>query len=321
MAYLFLKRKDALRTWPAALVFVPVFVWMSVHLPLLIRFSRPEMAWQRLLGLSDALSLSRHLVGYPAWLSWGVLVVIALGCGWEAFRRFRTRTPSPVSRAEMAAVAASMLAISIVVGMGFLRPNFVPRYLMPFMPGALLGASIWTRILAARFPPLPWLVWGVLMVGVAGETIIRSRTPDWRMNMSWEAASQDISEAGARRLIFIWDNPSAALIEPRLMGKVGSFFFDRLGKPIPWVVLTLAGKGDIDPNRALLAVANQPGDAIIWLSDVHVPGTRAARHPPALSRLDSAIQCRRYGLGVVACIRTPEEGRHTGPLFNRPAAD
>lgn len=311
LAYLFLNRKDAWRTWPAALLFLPVLAWMSLHLPLLLEFSRPEKAWQKLLGPADALLLPKYLVGYPLRLSWAVLLALGLGCGWEAFQRLRGRAGSPVSRAEVAVVATSALAILVVIGVGFLRPNFVPRYLLPFMPGVLFGAAIWTRVLASRFLLLPWLIVVLLILGTAGDTFLRARTSDWRVNMSWEAASRDLSEAGARRVIFAWDNPSAALIAPELMEKVGSFFFDRMGKPIPVVTLILAGKGDIDPNRAFLAAANRPGDGVVWLADAQVPGTRAARYPPALSRLDPALQCRKYGYGVFACIRIPNRVAET----------
>jgi hypothetical protein len=204
----------------------------------------------------------------------------------------------------LVAVAASLFAIAIVIGLGFLQPNFVPRYLMPFMPGALLGSAIWTRVLTARFAPLPWLVLGILVLMTLWDAGIRLMTPDWRTGLSWQRASEDLASSGARRLFFSWDNPTAALGEQEVMARIGSFFFRRSGDAIPTRNIILAG--DMDPNAVLAAAANKPGDAYIWVYDLQVDRTLAKRHPPYSSAIEPGLQCRNYSQaphGLVACIR------------------
>jgi hypothetical protein len=175
---------------------------------------------------------------------------------------------------------------------------------MPFMPGALLGAAIWTRVLTARFAPLPWLVLAILVLTTLWDVRRRLLTPDWRTGLSWQRASEDLVDKGARRVFFSWDNPTAALGEQEVMARVGSFFFRRSGDAIPTRNITLAG--DMDPNVVLGAAANKRDDAYIWVYDLQVDRTLAKRHPPDLSADEPGLQCRNYSQaphGVVACIR------------------
>jgi hypothetical protein len=276
---------------------------MAFHLPLLLQFSSSGAAWQKLLTASDIPILPTHLIGVPRF-SLVAFVLIVGGIIFEAYRRFRGAGGAPIKRSESLAVAASLFAIAVVIGLGFLQPNFVPRYLMPFMPGALLAAAIWTRVLAARFAPLPWLVLAMLVLTTLWDVRIRLATPDWRTGLSWQRASEDLARSGARRLFFSWDNPTAALGEQEVMARVGSFFFRRSGYEIPTRNITLAG--DMDPNAVLAAAANRPGDALIWVYDLAVERTLARRHPPNFTAADPGLRCRNYSQaphGMVACIR------------------
>lgn len=305
LAYLWYHRKEALRTWPAGLLFAPAAAWMAFHLPLVVRFSTPEVAWQKLLGPADILRLPFYLIGLPG-ISWMLLSIVGIGVLWEVYLRWRHRTGSRIDRAEAAAVAASLLSLAIVFGFGFLRPNFTPRYLMPFMPGLLLGAAIWIRVLSHRVKLLPWLALGSLILFGLWEARWRSTITDWRSQFNWEYASRDLIDQNPRRLIFTWDNPTSVITSPRLMARVASFFFDRAGRPVPTLAPTLAGRGDVEPNASLLKVADRPGDAIIWIYDLQVDRTLASRYPPALPKLDPSLTCRNYGRdphGVIACTR------------------
>jgi hypothetical protein len=303
LAFLLLQPKQAWKTWPGALLFAPAVLWMAFHLPLLFRFSTSGAAWQKLLVADDILKLPAYLIGVPR-LSLVIFEFIVGGILLEAYRRFRGAGGARIERSETVAVAASLIAIAIVISLGFLRPNFVPRYLMPFVPGALLGAAIWTRVLTARFSPLPWLVLAALVFTTLWDIRLRSLTSDWRAGLSWQAASEDLAASGARRLFFSWDNPTAALGEQEMMARVGSFFFRRSGVPIPTRNVTLAG--DVDPNMVLPTIARAPGDAFIWVYDHQVDRTRANQYPPALPVTDQSLRCRSYSQaphGVIACIR------------------
>lgn len=305
LGYLWLRRQEALRTWPAALLFLPAGAWMAVHLPLVMRFSDPAFAWWRLLEPVDILRLPTHLLALPR-LSWAVFLALGAAAAFEAFQRLKGRPSSRIEAAEAVAVAASLLAILLVYGLGFVRPNFTPRYLLPFMPGLLLGIALLVRALGHRWRPLPTLAAALAILSVLADTYSKIGSEDWRRNFSWEAASSDLAAQGARRLFFIWDNPTAAISDRRLMAKVAAFFFHRRGIPIESKAVILAGKGDVDPNRALAAEAVRPGDAIIWIFDLSVARTLAVRHPPRLPEMAPGMRCRDYGKaphGVVACIR------------------
>jgi hypothetical protein len=306
LAYLLLKRREAFRTWPAALLFAPAAAWMAFHLPLVLRFSTPEVAWQNLLGLTDIIAFPSNVIGTPRFAA-TILAVIAAATLWEACLRLRDRSLPPVGRVEALAVGASVLAVAIVFGMGFLRPNFTFRYLISFMPGVLLGAAIWTRVMARRFQPLPWFVLGGLLLSVVWEAKSRAGSSDWRSELSWEQAATDLAERGVNRLIFVWDNPTTAIIAPSLMARVGSFFFDRAGLEIPAKSMTLPVKQGVDPNAALAAAADRPGDAVIWIFDLNVRRTAALGYPPALEKLDPSFACRNHGgerRRVVVCYRS-----------------
>ena len=301
-----LMRRQAWRSWPAALAFAPVLGWMAFHLPLALRFSAPGSAWQKLLVPSDLLKLPEQLFGIPLF-SFVVVELIVAGVLVEGYRRYRGSSGYPVGRAEAVVVAASLIAIAAVVVLGFVRPSFTPRYLLPFMPGALLGMAVWTRVLAVRFAALPWLVLAVLFGGTIWEAHDRSQISDWRARLSWERASTDLMEQGAGRLFFTWDNPTARVLHPDLMARVGSFFFTRAGVSIPTRAVSFGGARDSDPNVHLPALANRSSDAFIWVSDRQVERTLAIAHPPVLPSPDSALRCADYSAvphGVVACIRT-----------------
>ncbi len=306
LAFLAIRRRDALATWPAGLMFVPAIAWMAIHLPVHIRFSSPTITWHQLLSL-------RSLKAFPDLLLSGgrvaalLFLVVAVTVGFDLLRAVRRKTPLPYSLNDMAAVGTSVAAIMFVYGLGFVRPSFVPRYLIPFMPGFVLGLSIWLRVWGRRAPILPWLVILPFLWLAATGLLHRLREPttDLRWNFTWEKAAEDIKAAGATGLVFLWDNPTTALGYPELLRRTGGFFYDRAGVPIRTRPLVLAGRGDIDPNRALIAAA-RPGDAVIWAYDSNVPNTLATRHPPRLSALDPRWRCRNYGretVTLLACVR------------------
>lgn len=303
LAYLSIGGRAALRTWPAALLFLPVLAWMMLHLPLVLRFASSSYAWQKLLDFSDALMLPANLVGISRPdLAWGGVAVVLAGLLFELRLRQRGRPGATIFPGELAVAVASLASILVVVALGYLRPNFTFRYLILYMPGVLLGVAVWTRVLAYRFPPLPWFVLAGFFAAAALETHQRRGATDWRENMSWERASSFVGNQGARRLFFAWDNPTAAL-DPTLLPRVARFFFDRAGRPIKVNVVALSEADDPDPNEVFVKAASRPGDALIWLFDRKVPKTLASTYPPAPSALDPHLRCRSFGWGVVACLR------------------
>ena len=305
LSYLAVHGRTALRTWPAALLFLIPAAWMSVHLPLHFRFSDADVAWQTLLVPRDAFVLPELIFG-PRLLALALSFAIAATLLRDFYRRVRMGSPLPFETIDILTVAASLAAILIVFGIGFIRPSFTDRYLMAFIPGMLYGLAVWARTWGERWRPLPALVIGGFIIASVFTLASRVRDPgyDFRRVWSWEQASADLMKAGPRRLFFTWDNPTAALVDRSQMNRVASFFFNREGVRIPTVAVAAAG--DVDLNRAFLAVADRPGDAIIWVYDLKVRNTRALVHPPRIGEIDPRWSCRDYGsgkIGIIACLR------------------
>ena len=306
LAFLVARRKTALATWPAALVFVPVLVWMSVHLPVHFRFAQPDVAWQRVLAPSALKAFPDVLLG--AGRAGAVLLMLLAGSvSIDLARAARGKASFPYSLNQIITVGVSAAAIAIVYGLGFFRPSFVPRYLIPFIPGVLLGLAIWLRVWGRRVPVMPWIVILPLMWWAGAALFDRLRDPkiDPRWDFTWQQASEDVRASGAKRLIFFWDNPTTALGYQELLQRTGGFFFDRANVPIRTQALVLAGKGDTDPNLAIMNAAR--GDAaLIWAYDSKVPNSLATRHPPRLWEIDLNWRCRNYGretVTILACTR------------------
>ncbi len=307
LAFLTLRRRDALATWPATLVFVPVIAWMAFHLPVHIRFSSPDVAWHQLLS-PRALKAFPDLMLAAGRFAAILFLIVAVTLAFDFVRAASRKSRLPYSINDMTAVGMSLVAIVFVYGLGFIRPSFVTRYLVPFMPGFLLGLAIWLRVWGKRVPILPCVVILPLLWLAAAGLVERMRNPriDPRWDFTWQAAAEDIRRSGATGLIFFWDNPTTALGYPEILRRTGGFFFDRAEVPIATRELVLAGKGEVDPNIALLQMA-RPQDAIIWAYDKSVPHTLAVRHPPMLASTDPRWSCRNFGrfnISVLSCTRS-----------------
>jgi hypothetical protein len=307
LLFLLLRWRHAWRAWPAALVFVPVAGWMAIHLPLLFRFADPNVAWQQVLGPGDVTALPYFMLGggHAAAL---ILGLVLLTAGYDLIVAMRRRAALPYDPVDIAVAGASFLAVAIVFSMAFVRPSFSPRYLIPFMPGVLLGlaawAARWERV--SRFVPLALV--GIFALLALRDLQARRANPELpaRYVFSWQHPSRDLKAAGARRLFFFWDNPTTAIADPEPMAQVAGFFFAREGADLPVRALILAGRRPPpDPNRALAALATRPGDTFIWAFDRNVAGTLALTRPP---RFDNAPgwRCRDYGrdhITVLTCLR------------------
>ena len=301
LIYLAVHRERALRTWPAALVFLPWLGWMSLQAPRVAEFARPEYAWYARLTLADLPGLAAPLIGGA-----GVLWLALLGGGRLAESRLAERGVSgeQASRAALLTGLASLMALAVLVGLGLLKPSFSPRYLTPAVPGLALGLVVALRAAGARAAPVTQaLLASVLAAGVIAGVLRGSETN--RRDYEMETASADLMRAGAERLIFLWDNPTNGVLKPAERDALADAFFVRAARPVAVEGVRLA-PGE-DPNaRLAAALAAHPRSALLWLWDEGVPATAAAAHPPRLPALDPAIRCRRYGergIGVLACVR------------------
>ena len=301
LIYLAVHRMRAVRTWPAALLFLPTFGWFAWHLPRVVQFARPDIAWYSPLRWSDAELVAGFLAGRREML-WGLLVVamgaLTLRFAWPR----RVRAPAPRAYLWLAPLAA-VLGAAILIVVGVFRPSFAYRYLTPDAPGLLLGVVLLTRLLVGRRSGLALaeLVLAFLAVS-AWRVWAGDRVAPHRYN--YEYASRALEAAHARRLVFLWDHPVDPILHPDQLQAAGGAFFRRDGDPIPVDPVVL--KPDEDPNARLIHEAAPPGSAILWVYDVAVRGTAAIDDPPEIGQRDPAFACRQFGrgrFGVYACMR------------------
>jgi Dolichyl-phosphate-mannose-protein mannosyltransferase len=300
LAYLCLHRRRALRTWPAIFVFVPIFAWLYIHAGRIAEFADPQVAWYQQLDLTNLLLVVIvYLAGSPV-----VAVMLGLIGGIATFLAF-ARKPAAKPEAQNGgagvymAVAVAFVGVALLVILGFWRPSFTQRYLMPFIPGVLLGLALMFARLQGYWRPAPLVLVLVFAVGAVLE-----EGPPARKRYNFETASKALLASGTRKLVFLWDSPSTYAEDPSQLQIVGGFFFRRLGIELPVVPIKLAH--DEDPNLRLLAAADTPHTGILWLSDPRVHNTAAKDHPPRITELDPAWRCRDFGsppITILACSK------------------
>lgn len=307
LLFLLLRWRQAWRAWPAALVFVPVAGWMALHLPLLFRFADPNVAWQQVLSPEAVTALPYLMLGGGYGAAF-LLGLVALMAGYDLIAALRGRTALPYDPVDIAVAGASFLAVLIVFGMAFVRPSFSPRYLIPYMPGVLLGLAAWGARWEreSRFVPLALIGIFALFALRGLQAKLADPEPTGRYIFSWQLPTEDLRAAGARRLFFFWDNPTTALSAPEPLARVGGFFVARERVDLPVRAVILAGRRPPpDPNQALAALARRPGDAFIWAADPSVAGTLAVTRPPRFAGT-AGWRCHDYGRGqmlLLACVR------------------
>ncbi|MBH1991970.1 MAG: hypothetical protein I8H86_03695 [Sphingomonadaceae bacterium] len=306
IAYLALCRGRALRCWPALLPLVPMAVWMAWHLPFVFSYAHSDVVWYGTLGL-DALWLIPSLLTGLAWPGVALLAAMAFSFGIDMVKARRGKAQWPYSAGETALVASGMLAITIVMGIGFIVPSFTGRYILPYVPALLAGVALWTNRMARHAPMIaaPLLC---MMIGSAGAQLvgyIRDPQADFRYAFNFEQPSQWIAQHRVDRLVVLWDSPSAALVDPGgHIASVGSFFLHRAGLPIQATALPWPRTGD--PNPLLIDMAGKDGrSAILWAYHANVEGTRGRVHPWRIPKIDPHWQCRDFGrapVTVLACV-------------------
>jgi Dolichyl-phosphate-mannose-protein mannosyltransferase len=306
LLYLALRRREVARTWPAALVFIPVGMWMAVHIPFVLNFASPGVAWYPKLTLEHAWLIPFILLGGN--FAAGLLVVAMVPMlALSAVRGLSGKSTAPYTQEELATAWASILAAIVVITIGFFKPTFLIRYFVPFMPGLMFGFAVWTVTVARTFKLLPTALVVTALIFATDQFVERVRHPeqDVRNQFSLERPSVWLRDHHARRLIFFWDNTTASISTPARLGEVGSYFLRRDGWRGAVIAPPIAGK-KVDPNAVLGALASGQGDAIIWAYDLNFLGSLALTYPPRLSGPDSPFDCRDLGrphYSIVTCIR------------------
>jgi uncharacterized membrane protein len=301
LAYLCLHGRKALRTWPAAFVFLPAIAWLFIHAQRITTFADPQIAWYMPMNFERFLFVLTYIAG-----SFGVALMLLPLIGVAVVLTF-VRKPEIVSGEPygrlgvFAAVAASVLGAASLIALSLLRPSFAERYLMPFIPGLLLGVAL----MFERFQRYWQLAPVALVIGFAAGAItsVAAGLPSMSA-YNFEAASQALIASGTKKLVFLWDHPNTSVEDPYQLQIVGGFFFRRQGIDVQ--VIPLKPDRREDPNFLFLKAASGPHTGILWVYDTRVHDTAAKVHPPEITELDPAWNCRDFGsppLGILACSK------------------
>ena len=309
LAYLLIWRQTALRTWPALLVLAPMAAWMSWHLQFVLHYANSGQTWYQVLTWQQALFVPVFFCGSVATAA--ALVVLLPASLYARIARARAGAqplrPSP----EVVLIATGLIATLIVVAMGFVRPSFSMRYLLAYVGAVSLLIPLVLREVKPLLPVAPMLI-VMLFIGTAMPPLVQNlKAPeaDHRYQFNFEQPSAWIMAHGpkdgrTRKLVFLWDNPTALLGKPDKLADVGGFFFRREHRPVAVLIPHYALNAD--PYPAVLALTQGRADsAVIWAFDKAVPNTSALRHPPGVLQDKTRWTCRDFGadaITVLACV-------------------
>lgn len=314
------RRRLALRCWPAGLILLPVATWGGAQAASLLAYATPGANWYELIDPADILSLPLVALG----------LVIAVECISS-----RTASPDhgePIGEAAVKdmpdqrlgialVVASAVLSLVALYAAGMLVPSYTDRYVIPFMPGAMLGIACWLAAVATRRSRLLSGLTAALL-GIAPlfasvrHFVIDPTTSQTQFNV--EAASEWIGQrGGSDRLVFLWDNLTASGSSTLHLAQFGAYYLRRAGYR-PEVIIPRGTGPATDPNAFLVRMAGDARlPAIIWVSDTATPGTLAKRFPPNVAARNPGWECRLFGqanLRIDVCVkRQPRLGPDRRP--------
>ncbi|MGK6322982.1 hypothetical protein ACMGDM_07830 [Sphingomonas sp. DT-51] len=294
-----LRRRAALRCWPALLALVPVAAWMAFHLTLLASFAS-EGAWYPLVGIADLGRLPTIFFGTIV-LGGAMTALVLLALALPSWR------PRGSDRIDAAVALSGVASVALMLAIGMIRPSFVWRYALMCAPAVLLGVTVWARGLASRTPLLPGAMLALFAASTAGQIVGQWRTPsdEVRYNLNLGRPSDWLVARDARRLGFVWDSPTGRLSQPDRIAEVIGFGPRQAGHPV--TVSILPQPAGVLPSRVIArAAAMRQIDSLVWLADATVPGTRERPRAAVLRRL--GWRCRDFGgaLIVMLTCRAPD---------------
>lgn len=293
LSLIYIHRTRALALWPAALAFVPAFGWLAIHAPRLADYARPDVAWYEPMTWR----LAGQLAAYPLGTLHAVpLAMIAALLLTGLSGRAVASTQPATAHALRWAVIASVVALCIDITLGTLRPMLTDRYLVPIVPGILLGLVLGVaRGGQARLRLAALVLIFVLMLNPLS---LRARLVE-KTRYGFAPGSAFVAASPARRLVFVWDHPAARILDPQSLAKLGGFFLQRAGHALPVTAVHLP------PGRDGNAVLQRttPADAgVIWI--YNRARASAARHRTPVPLLWHGRDCRLWQgawIGTLAC--------------------
>ena len=283
---MFLALRRQWRTWPAALVFVPVFAWIAFHLPRVAEYARPDVAWYTAVTFETAWSQVAYVIGplTPVFVAIVGLIVI-----YGLVRNFDRSGPWLV-------VLSGVLALAVALAVGVIKPSLTQRYLTPMAPLVLLGVAMSVR----RSPMAALLLVSLYFAAAMTPDAHRNRLAH-RAGYGYERASDFLMQAKPTHLVFLWDHPAAKILDRGSLRQIGGFFFDRAGMDTRTTPLVLDPSDD--PTASLMKAATGDRPAVLW---VYNTGRKSAArdHPPRFDEIAPDWRCKTTTdgmIGIVAC--------------------
>lgn len=299
--YLFLRRGEAARTWPAALLFAPAFGWLAVHLPRLADYARPDVAWYVPIGVRDFLSSLAYLVGPSSFGFIPALAALLIG-GVIVGRRIGPAEPDepPAPGRHLAwAAATGLITFALLIGLSLIRPLVTERYFTPLVAPVLLGVVLLAG--RGRRAHLTYLAVTALFLAAMLTPAAQEKRLERRALYGFAQPSEFLMDARPTTLVFAWDHPAAKILDDRSLAQLGGWFFHRAGMEPATVAVKLAPNED--PNPKLLAAARGDRPAILW---IYNKGRKSAArdYPPRIADLAPDWRCMHIEdgpRGVIAC--------------------
>lgn len=270
VALLIVLKSRAVRLWPSLLLLAPAFVWFALHLPRLIDYARPDVAWYATADGWGALGLMLWGLG-PYWL-----VLLAIGLAARLLPH-RERLPN----AAVVAVLAGIAAIAMMAMLAMMRPMVVDRYLTPAVPALLLGLVL----LASN--RIGWIA--LVAVQLSTATVGVRRVLEVRAVQSLEAPTEALLAYRPERLVFSLGYQGQRALASSTARQLGAYHFARHGLDVD---ARLVPSND---GRALVAAAGKDA-AIIWYYQ-----REDWAEADAIKRVRRCADERTAGAGTLAC--------------------
>lgn len=306
LIFLATRRQAALRTWPAALLLLPVCAEIAWKLPILLHMEQAGSAWYPILRAVHlfyiyVFALSGVNLGGFVWLFAFPLLLL----GTDLAGRGESRPADPARITLHWAAGAALLGCCTLLLIGFFRPVFTYRYLTSFEPGLLLGVVLVLRALGPRIFHVSGAILVTLAVVGCGLWLvpIAAEGKSNASALNIEQASGMLMRDHVHDVLFAWDTPTARAMAPHLLRTVGGFFFHRAGLPVH--VVSMPPPATSNPNVAVPKAAARTGAAFILLYDTSIRETASTKYPPDLARLSVDYRCRHFGRqtrGSIACV-------------------
>ena len=223
LALLWANRRAMLRLYPALVPLLIAGVWMSVHLPFVLKAASTRGSQFQPLPPDAVLAIPWFLFGQGFH---AVLILVLLAYTRRLWWSLDTR-PSP----EAQLVWTGVLTFALITGVGFVQATMMPRYLVPGIPALLFGLAWWAKQVWGRQSAAVFAMLAIFFVSM-GATILFGSADDRfrdRRNFQFETASAWLMQQPVDRLYFLNSAPAA---EPSLEAQLGGFFFERAGRPV-----------------------------------------------------------------------------------------